>query len=180
MRIVFDRNRLYVGVELLDAEPSSLFGDQMIRTGELSADDRFMFVLDPERNLSAFVSRRIGLTEDGAPQTIDYGTKTIGRAGSFELGFLQVRTAAENAVAGEDFTVFRPKRHFFNQSYVGMIYTRRATRQSDRPVRHTIGLDFEVAASEFRGSESLRFPRYYMKTPEEGRKGGAILAILSA
>ena len=69
------------------------------------------------------------------------------------------------ARSGEDFTVFRPKRRFLRQSYAGLIYTRRATRESSLPDRHTIGADFELATTRFRGSKNLQFSGFYLKTP---------------
>jgi len=136
----------------------------------LEGAGNFDFSRDPAGNLSAFFSRRIGLTENGRPQKIDYGGKLTGRVDNFDLGFLQVRTAREGAVAGEDFTVLRSKRNFFSESYAGLIYTRRATRESDIPDRHTIGADIQIATSRFRGSENLRFVGYYMKTPNAAKE----------
>ncbi len=137
----------------------------------LEGAGNFDFSRDPAGNLSAFFSRRIGLTENGQPQKIDYGGKLTGRADEFDLGFLQVRTARDGAAAGEDFTVLRTKRNFFNESYAGLIYTRRATRESNLPDRHTIGADVQIATSRFRGSENLRFVGYYMKTPNAAIEG---------
>ena len=51
------------------------------------------------------------------------------------------------------------------QSYVGLIYTRRSTRDSLLPVRQTIGADFELATSRFRGSQNLQFSGFYTRTP---------------
>jgi len=47
VRIVFDRERLYMGVTCFDSEPDRLIGFQRRRDEFLSADDRFMWVLDP-------------------------------------------------------------------------------------------------------------------------------------
>ena len=135
----------------------------------LEGASNFDFSRDPARNLGAFFSRRIGLTENGQPQTIDYGAKLIGRVGNFDLGVLQVRTTREGEVLGEDFTVLRPKRRFFSESYLGLIYTRRVTRESTLADRHTIGADCQLATSRFRGSENLRFVAYYMKTPNDAK-----------
>src|SRR5688572_27196645 len=47
IRIVFDRDNLYIGAEFYDSDPSGMLGNQMIRDGGLGSDDRFMWVLDP-------------------------------------------------------------------------------------------------------------------------------------
>jgi hypothetical protein len=130
----------------------------------------FDFTREPARTISAFFSRRIGLT-DGRPQKIDYGAKVVGQIAGFNLGLMHVRTAEQGGTAaqpvavGEDFTVIRPKRQFFRQSYAGLIYTRRAARDGTTPDRHTIGVDFQLATAQFRGNKNLQFNAYYAKTP---------------
>ena len=46
VRIVFDRERLYMGVTCFDSEPDRLLGNTMKRDEGLRADDRFMWVID--------------------------------------------------------------------------------------------------------------------------------------
>ena len=89
-----------------------------------------------------FFSRRIGLDANGQPQRIDYGAKLTGQIGSNDLGLIQMRTAATDKLIGEDFTVLRAKRRFFLVSYAGLLYTRRAGRNTNTPDRHTVGVDF--------------------------------------
>jgi hypothetical protein len=137
----------------------------------LEGAGNFDFSRDPVNNISAFFSRRIGLTAAGRPQKIDYGAKMVGRAGDFDLGFLQVRTGREGPVLGEDFTVFRPKRRILSQSYIGALYTRRTTRDASIPDRQTIGADFQIVSTRFRGNQNLQFAGYFMKTPNAVKPG---------
>ena len=136
----------------------------------LEGSGNFDFSRERFNNLTAFFSRRIGLTDRGQPQKIDYGSKITGRLAGYDVGFMQVRTADDRGALGEDFTVFRPKRSFLRQSYAGLIYTRRATRNSSAPVRQTIGGDFQLATTHFRGSQNLQFGGFIMKTPTALRK----------
>ncbi|MCZ6485521.1 MAG: DUF5916 domain-containing protein [Acidobacteria bacterium] len=46
VRIVFDRQRLYMGVICFDSEPDKLLGNTMKRDEFLMADDRFMWIID--------------------------------------------------------------------------------------------------------------------------------------
>ena len=46
VRILFDGERLYMGVTCFDSEPDLLLGNTMKRDAFLSADDRFMWTLD--------------------------------------------------------------------------------------------------------------------------------------
>ena len=47
VRIVFDRDRMIMGVTLFDSEPDRLLGNQMQRDQPFEGDDRFMWSLDP-------------------------------------------------------------------------------------------------------------------------------------
>ena len=47
VRVVFDRDRLILGVTCYDSDPSALLGNQMQRDQAFDADDRFMFAIDP-------------------------------------------------------------------------------------------------------------------------------------
>jgi hypothetical protein len=130
-----------------------------------------------------FFSRRIGLT-DGRPQRINYGAKITGQLGSNDIGLLQVSTAAEADRVGEDFSVVRGKRRFLRQSFVGMMYTRRAEREggatgpdSVAPDRHTMGVDFFLATSQFRGSQNLSLNGYYVWTTGLGPTERAMYGI---
>ncbi|HVZ23903.1 MAG TPA: hypothetical protein VG871_22675, partial [Vicinamibacterales bacterium] len=95
-----------------------------------------------------------------------YGTKLTGQVGKQDVGFLHVRTAATGPLAGEDFTVARVKRRVLQQSYVGALYTRRAS--SFAGARQTTGLDFRLATSSFRGSHNLAFSGWMMRAPHAG------------
>lgn len=137
----------------------------------LDGASNFDFSREPGNELVEFFTRNIGLDKDGRPQKIDYGVKMAGQANHFDLGVLQVRTAPYRDALGEDFTVLRPKRRLLRQSYAGMIYTRRATRDSSIPVRQTIGTDFELATTRFRGSQNLQFSGFMVKTADPRKKG---------
>jgi Domain of unknown function (DUF5916) len=108
-----------------------------------------------------FFSRRIGLV-NGQPQRIDYGAKVTGQVGAHDIGLIHVRTAASDRLIGEDFTILRAKRRFFQQSYFGMLYTRRAERDTSNPDRYTLGADFALGTSRFRGSQNLEVSGYYL------------------
>ena len=47
VRIVFDRDRIVLGVTCYDSEPGRLLGNQMQRDQPFAGDDRFMWSLDP-------------------------------------------------------------------------------------------------------------------------------------
>ena len=117
---------------------------------------------NPNVAVQPFFSRRIGLDENGVPQTIDVGAKLTGQAGAQDVGFLQVRTGEDGDVFGEDFTVLRLKRRVLTQSYVGALYTRRHARVVASSDLHTAGVDFRLATSTFRDSDNLELSGFFL------------------
>ena len=119
----------------------------------------------------AFFSRRIGL-KDGQPQRIDYGVKLTGQIGAHDVGVLQVRTGQEGDRLGEDFTVFRGTRRFFTESHMGMLYSRRSTRQAQvtdptmtaGPALQTIGFDLRLSTRRFMDDKNFSFTSHYVTT----------------
>lgn len=121
----------------------------------------------------AFFSRRIGLDENGQPQRIVGGSKLTGQAGPFDVGALYVRTGEDNGALGEDFTALRLRRRILRQSFIGGIYTGRATRnQSAMPTRTTAGLDFRLATSTFRGNQNLEASGFVAVNSNPGDTSG--------
>src|SRR5207237_3234756 len=51
-----------------------------------------IFLFGRQGSNQAFFTRRIGLTDNGAPVSIDYGGKLTAQAGPYNVGFLQVQT----------------------------------------------------------------------------------------
>ncbi|MSR19478.1 MAG: hydrolase [Gemmatimonadetes bacterium] len=109
-----------------------------------------------------FFSRRIGLDQNGQPQTIDGGAKLTGQAGANDVGVLLVRTGSDQGIVGEDFGVMRVRRRVLTQSYFGGIYTWRHERGSAVDDRHTAGVDFRLATSSFLGSENLELSGFVL------------------
>ncbi len=72
-----------------------------------------------------FYSRNIGIT-NGAPVRIYGGVRMTGRLGKWDMGLLDMQTAANEENPGENFAVLRMRRQVINQnSYVGGIVTSR-------------------------------------------------------
>ena len=135
----------------------------------------FDFTQEPssDRQITPFFSRRIGLDANGQPQRIDYGAKLTGQMGPHDIGLLQVRTGDSDGLAGEDFTALRVKRRFFLESFVGLLYTRRAERDTGADTLQTVGFDFALGTSRFRGSQNLQLSGYYLRTTRTGPEGTA-------
>ncbi len=123
-----------------------------------------VFRFAPSSGVDPYFSRRIGL-EGGQPIPIRAGARLAGQIGRFDVGFLQIRTAAHGDVNAENFTVARAKAHIFNESTLGIIYTRRSTQDGAAlglQDRHTIGIDLELGTSTFRGDKNLQFQAFFI------------------
>ncbi len=127
-------------------------------------------------SLLPYFTRRIGLDANGNPQKIDIGGKLAGQFGSNDVGVLYVRTGREEKdhvlkALGEDFFVLRAKHRMFRQSYAGMLYTGRNTRDSDAAGQHTRGADFLLATSSFRRSQNLSVGGFFVNTANPAHTG---------
>jgi hypothetical protein len=109
-----------------------------------------VFQFGSEEINQLFFTRRIGLTESGAPLPIDYGAKITGKIGRYNVGFLQVQTRELNAecraitspsavcdpdsfIPRGQYTVARVKRDLFKRSSIGaMFVNRQGGRQGGR------------------------------------------------
>jgi hypothetical protein len=76
-------------------------------------------------SLELFHSRRIGLSNEGAPIPLVLGAKLTGKVRDVDLGVLGARTGEEDGIPGETFGVVRFRREMLSRSYVGAIATAR-------------------------------------------------------
>jgi hypothetical protein len=122
-----------------------------------------------------FYSRRIGLYEDeeeGISHVVPIygGVRMIGRAGSWDLGFMDMQTAPyeEKAVPSENFGVIRLRRRVLNPySYLGGMITSRIG--ADGSYNEAYGFDGILRVS---GDNYLSFA--WAQTFENGRKNNPV------
>ncbi len=114
-----------------------------------------------------FFSRRIGLL-GGEEVPLDAGVKLTGKAGRTDLGVLGVRTGAlADVVDDRSFFVGRIKQNFFQQSYVGAIFTN-GDPALERSAR-TYGADVRLVTSRFLGgSRNADLNGYAVRSANEG------------
>jgi len=120
----------------------------------------------PSSGIDPYFSRRIGL-RNGQSIPINYGGRVIGREGDYNMALLHVRTSEKDTIQPEDFTVARVKKNIFKESSIGLIYTRRSTKNGEElPVplqdRHTIGADLEMNTSTFLGNKNFQFQSFFV------------------
>lgn len=98
----------------------------------------FSFATGADRG-TLFYSRRIGLDE-GRPIRILGGARLVGRVGSWDLGLIEMQTAADGDLNSENFGVLRLRRRVLNSnSYLGGMATSRV--DTDGAYNVTYGVD---------------------------------------
>ena len=114
-----------------------------------------------------FYSRRIGLNE-GREVPIIAGGRLTGRAGKFEIGFLNMQTGAEprSGAVSTNFTVGRVKRDVLRRSNVGAIFTNRSVSTFGDGSNQVLGFD-----GNFAFYDNLSIIGYWTRTRTPGVTG---------
>ena len=118
-----------------------------------------------------FFTRRIGLTDDGAPVPIDYGAKLTGKIGRYNVGFLQVQTrrlgdpTSGFGIARQHFTVARVKRDVLERSYIGAMFVNRQGANSSAGSQYNRGAGIDA---EFNLTDHYQLKAFLMGTSTPG------------
>jgi hypothetical protein len=113
----------------------------------LEKSDAFDFSFLGGNNL--FYSRRIGLY-NGNRVRIYGGVRMTGRINKWDMGVLDMQTAAFEENPGENFGVLRAKRNVFNEnSYVGAMMTSRLGMNGSYNLAYGIDGQFRVTGDEY-------------------------------
>jgi len=93
-----------------------------------------------------FFSRRIGISEEGDPVPLTWGTRLAGKVDRWSLGLLQARTDSltteDEEIEATDWTVVRVKREVGARSSVGVMAARTSPDASDEG--GTYGVDWTI------------------------------------
>ena len=99
-----------------------------------------------------FHSRRIGLTADGRPVRILGGARVVGRAGAWDVGVLDMQTAAYDGSAAENFGVVRLRRPVLDAfSYAGGMLTSRIGADGAYNVAYGLDGRFRLGGDDYLG-----------------------------
>lgn len=121
-------------------------------------------------NVIPFFSRRIGLDDSGTPIPILGGTRLSGRAGSYDIGMVVMRTEEDDARPADTFVVGRLRKTFRGTSTVGAIFTSRdSTVAGD--FNRLYGVDSRLRFFD----RKLDVISYFLstETPDRSERGGA-------
>ncbi len=96
-----------------------------------------------------FYSRNIGIV-DQTPVRIYGGARLVGRVGNWDLGFLDMQTAAFDETPGENFGVLRLRRQVINKnSYVGGMFTSRLGMNGEQNLAYGIDGIFRLFGDDY-------------------------------
>ncbi len=120
----------------------------------------------PRSGINPYFSRRVGLNE-GRQIPINYGTRILGRVGNLDMAILNVGTRKQGDLESENFTVTRLKQNIGSESTIGLIYTRRSTKNGEDltdplQTRHTYGADIQLNTSSFLTNKILQFQAFFV------------------
>jgi hypothetical protein len=118
-------------------------------------------------DLILFFSRNIGLSEEGRPIPIRGGTRLSGRAGPWELGFLNIQQQEFGEEPAANFTVARVRRNIFTSSDIGVMLVNKEA--VDSPYFNRVaGVD-----ANFRFGQALSVYSFLAKSFTPGGGGDA-------
>jgi len=122
-----------------------------------------------QENGQPFFSRRIGLSESGAPVDLNFGGKLSGRIGRWNLGALAIRQDKFGDVDATDLFVGRAVINVLQESSLGLIVTDGDPRSN---LSNTLaGADFRYSNTQLPGGRSLEGEAWIQKSTTQGADG---------
>ena len=132
-------------------------------------------------NTLPFYSRRIGITDTTrAPIPILGGIKLVGKAGSYNIGAIEMQTDEKEGYPSTNYSVVRVKKDVLEKSYIGFIATNASPE--GRRTSQAYGVDFLYRTDRFLKKQNLEFGGYTAenRTPDvhHGNHAGRIFMNL--
>jgi hypothetical protein len=113
-----------------------------------------------------FFSRRIGLSDSGAPIPIIGGARLAGKQGRHNVGILDIQTDSAFGKPGDNFLVARYNSDVLKRSRVGAIFVNKETTGGDPHYNRTLGADANLVLGK-----SLQVNSFVAKTDTPGLDG---------
>lgn len=110
------------------------------------------FAMGSARQIELFFSRRIGIGEGGVPVPIQAGARLSGKAGEYNVGFLNMQTErVEGLSPANNYTVASLSRDLPNRSNLGVLFVNRTATGDDAGENNwnrTYGLSGKLGVGE--------------------------------
>ena len=89
-------------------------------------ENRGLFAVGRPGEIDLFFSRRIGIDDNGTLLPIQGGARLTGKASGFNVGLLNMQTAASDETPANNFTAARLNKDLPNRSSLGVMFVNRA------------------------------------------------------
>jgi len=120
-------------------------------------------------NARPYFSRKLGLSETGAPVDIEYGGRVSGRVGRWNIGTLAIHQDETATVAASDLLIARMSANVLQDSSVGFIYTDGdPTSNLDNSV---VGTDFQYVNNRFLDNRIFQADGWFQQSDTPGLSG---------
>lgn len=159
----------------------------------------FWFATTTEANTRLFHSRQIGI-HDGQAVPIIGGARLIGKAGKWDIGFMNIQTQEFEELPSENFGVMRLRRKVLNDySFLGGMVTNRYGTDGSYNAAYGLDADFRLYKNEyltvrwaqtfddelirddaFRFLESASFTGFWQRRSQEGLNYQASISRVGA
>jgi hypothetical protein len=125
--------------------------------------------LGSRENARPFFSRRLGLSETGAPVDLNYGGRISGRVGRWNIGTLAIRQDEFGAVDASDLFVTRISANVLEDSGIGFIYTNGDPASNvDNSV---VGVDFKYLNNRLASGRTVEADAWFQQSDTPGLDG---------
>ncbi len=120
-------------------------------------------------NARPYFSRKLGLSQSGAPVDIEYGGRISGRVGRWNIGTLAIKQDEFGAVDASNLFIGRMSANVMAESSVGMIFTD-GDPASNRD-NSVYGLDFRYQNTRLAGGQTIEGDVWYQRSDTPGLNG---------
>ncbi len=134
----------------------------------LEGSEIFSFGSGIHRSFVPFFSRKIGLY-NGEQVPINYGVKVYGKIGKTNIGLLNVGTKSTDLTDSRNFIVGRISQNIFEQSKVGIIFTKGDPRGDDS--NSLFGTDFKYSTSKFLKNKNFAAGGWWVYNKNSEKEG---------
>ena len=120
-------------------------------------------------NARPYFSRKLGLSQSGAPVDIDYGGRISGRVGRWNIGTLAIKQDEFGAVDSSNLFITRVSANILQESSVGFILTDGDPASNlDNTV---LGADFRYLNTRMQGGQVLEADAWFQQSDTPGLSG---------
>jgi hypothetical protein len=120
-------------------------------------------------NARPYFSRKLGLSQTGAPVDIEYGGRISGRVGRWNIGTLAIKQDEFGAVDSSNLFIGRVSANVLAESSLGMIFTDGdPTSNRDNSV---YGLDFRYQNTRLAGGQTIEADAWFQRSDTPGLTG---------